>query len=672
MPGGQVRRAKGVTFGDTFADAKHEMPKSQVKRGCGGPFYDDKSTARPDGRNQRGMKDGVAPGTVRGVNQDPDRTGVNAMQSFVSRHHHQIQGTLSGFDRLRFVGSLLRLSYVDGLAAFLGATGVLLKDFGDFMLKLSRRIKQAGEQIALGTPSGRVHYLPSGSRSKEDFVRGLPAPTRPDPSGLIAVLSCVEPCKTYEIHRDPRTKHLELQPALRKCLHYYFYLDHPIFGPMHLRLQTWIPFQVKIVLNGRDWLARQLDTAGIGYLKKDNTFVALDDFERAQALLDAQLQVNWPMALDELVSRFHPVHAEWMPATSPVNYYWSVEQSEWATDLVFSSSADLADLYPRLVHHGITTFGSRDVLRFLQQKVPAQGGVHGRFAGEVVSDLKHRPEGVRIKHAAGLNSVKLYDKQGQVLRVETTIHDASGLKVYRPAGDDPAGELKWQELRKGVADLHRRCELSQAANERYLEAMAAVESPTPLGELSGPLCHRMVKDGRRYRALNPLGDADARLLEFVARGEHLIAGFRNRDLRQWLYGDRSKDAAVHRRQSGRVGRLLALLRAHGLIQKIPKTHRYQVTTRGRERDRGDPGGASRRGGEVGRGRVRLRPKTLLENELKNPARRTGFSKLVVQRDQIEQVHPLANASYRASRDVGGEKEGLTQSPHPDLSAARGL
>ena len=47
---------------------------------------------------------------------------------------------------------------------------------------------------------------------------------------------------------------------------------------MHVRLQTWLPFQIKVVLNGRDWLGRQLDAAGIGYLKKDNTFVALDDF----------------------------------------------------------------------------------------------------------------------------------------------------------------------------------------------------------------------------------------------------------------------------------------------------------------------------------------------------------------------------------------------------------
>jgi hypothetical protein len=509
-------------------------------------------------------------------------TGDDAMQSFVSRHQHQIQGTLSGFDRLRFVGSLLRLSYVSGLGAFLGATGILLKDFGEYMLGISRRIKQAGEQLALETPSGRVHYLPSGARSKEDFVRGLPATERPGPDGLIAVLSCVEPCRSYEVHRDARTKHLELRPALRKCLHQYFYLDHPIYGPMHVRVQTWVPFQIKVVFNGRDWLARQLDDAGIGYLKKDNTFIAIEDFERAQALLDAQLRVNWPIALDDLVRRFHPVHAEWMPASYPVSYYWSVEQSEWATDVVFRSPTDLQALYPRLVHHGITTFSSRDVLRFLQQKVPAHGGLHGPFAGEVVSDLKQRPEGVRIKHAYGLNSVKLYDKQGQVLRVETTIHDARELKVYRPAGDDPAGELKWQELRKGVADLHRRCELSQAANERYLEALAAVESPVPLGELSGPLCRRLVKDGRRYRALNPLGEQDARLLEFVGRGEHLITGFRNRDVRRCLYGERSKDAAEHRKQSGRVSRLLGLLRAHGLIQKIPKTHRYQATSRGRE------------------------------------------------------------------------------------------
>src|SRR5262249_38967935 len=202
----------------------------------------------------------------------------------------------------------------------------------------------------------------------------------------------------------------------------------------------------------------------------------------------------------------------------------------------------------------------------------------GRFAGEVVSDLKQRPEGLRIKHSCGKNSVKMYDKQGQVLRVETTIHDAAGLKTYRPTGD---GTLQWQPLRKGVADLHRRCELSQAANERYLEALGAVESSTPLEKLSAPLCRAFVKQGRRYRGLNPLHEDDARLLEAVQQGTHLISGFRNRDIRQILYGDPPADERKRGSQSNRVGRLLGLLRAHGLIRKVPKTQRYQVTQQGR-------------------------------------------------------------------------------------------
>ena len=502
------------------------------------------------------------------------------MDTFLARHESQIQGTISGFDRLRFAGQMRMLAFVDGLARFLSRTGVLLKDFGEYVENLSDQIKQASIRIAESTPTGRVHYLESSQVSKEQLVRQLPPPE--GGTGLVAVLSCVEPCRSYELERNRATKHKELKSAVRKCLHYYFYLVHPQFGPMHVRLQTWLPQKIHICLNGRDWLAQQLDAQGIGYLKKDNAFVAIDDFPRAQALLDEQLTVNWPLALDALVREFHPLHAQQFGSDNLQPYYWTAEQSEWATDVIFNSAKPLAALYPRLLHHGITTFGSRDVLRFLQQKVPAQGGVHGRFAGEVVSDLKARPEGVRIKHSYGKNSVKMYDKQGQVLRVETTIHDARGLKVYRPVADDPGGPCRWQPLRKGIADLHRRCQLSQAANERYLDALGAVESPKRLEELSAPLCRSVViRNGRRYRGLNPLSQGDARLLEVVQQGRHLIGGFRNRDIRQMLHGDPPADEKAYRRQTNRVSRLLALLRAHGLIKKVTKTHRYQVTSTGR-------------------------------------------------------------------------------------------
>jgi hypothetical protein len=525
------------------------------------------------------MKTGVARCTVKERLQTQSPQWSNAMQSFLSRHEDKIQGSISGFDRLRLTGSLRILSYTTGLANVLSAAGVLIKDFGNYVESLSQKIKKASEVLAQATPAGRVIYLSSGSQSKEDYIRTLPRHGE-DNYGLFAVLSCVEPCRSVEVHRNAKTKFLEILPAIRKCLHVYFYMEHPRFGLMHLRLQTWLPMQIKVCINGREWLARELNRAGIGYLKKDNAFTYIEDFARAQAILDQQLRVDWPLVLNELVRQFHPTHSQAFVGAFPQSYYWTTEQCEWATDVLFHSPEVLAEWYPRLVHHGITTFSSRDILRFLQQKVPAQGGVNGNFAGELISDLKQRPEGIRIKHRCVNNSIKLYDKQGQVLRVETTINDASGLKAYRPVASDPNGAKQWQPLRKGVADLHRLCELSQAANERYLDALSAVDSTTPLEELSAPLCRPVVNGNRRYRGLNPLSERDAALLETVQRGEYLITGFRNRDVREIIYGAAPEDEKAHRRQSNRVGRLLALLRAHGLIKKVPRTHRYQVTASG--------------------------------------------------------------------------------------------
>jgi hypothetical protein len=108
------------------------------------------------------------------------------MTSLVARHQYQIQGTLSVSDRLRSLGTLRRLSYVNGLAAFLAATGTLLKDFGEAMLRISERIKQATERIAQTTSPVRVFYLESSSQSKEEYVRAFPGPVAP--AGLIAIL----------------------------------------------------------------------------------------------------------------------------------------------------------------------------------------------------------------------------------------------------------------------------------------------------------------------------------------------------------------------------------------------------------------------------------------------------------------------------------------------------
>ncbi len=82
---------------------------------------------------------------------------------------------------------------------------------------------------------------------------------------------------------------------------------------------------------------------------------------------------------------------------------------------------------------------------------------------------------MRIKHRLGDNTIKMYDQQGSVLRVETTITDAMGFKTFRAPEGKPRAAPRWQRMRKGIADLHRRAEVSHAANKRYLRAIASVE-----------------------------------------------------------------------------------------------------------------------------------------------------------------------------------------------------
>ena len=159
------------------------------------------------------------------------------------------------------------------------------------------------------------------------------------------------------------TKMLELKLQRGKCLHFYFYCYHPLFGFMHLRLQSWFPFLIHITLNGREWLSRQMDAAGVPYQRKENCFTALSDVVTAQALFDGQLQTDWPAVCNQLVRDFHPVHEE-ICRPLPLSYYWSASESEYASDVMFRDPATLQRLYPHLLHHAITSFSSTEVLRF--------------------------------------------------------------------------------------------------------------------------------------------------------------------------------------------------------------------------------------------------------------------------------------------------------------------
>jgi hypothetical protein len=500
------------------------------------------------------------------------------MKSFLKQHAPRILGILSGFDRLRFRGTFRQLATVRGMTMMVNFSRVLWKDFGAFAEQATQRFRAGVEGMAV--EAGRaVRYLASPAIDKEQLVDQLVQEHGVGPGGLLAILSAVEVCQSFDVHRNREQRILELRPARRKCLHYYVYFQDSMFGRAAIRLQTWFPWNVHVVINGREWLSRQLDAEGLRYERRDNCFSWIEDFARAQKLLDQQLRVHWAGQLTRLLDQANPA---WRGLLAPweLEPYWSAEQSEWATDIAFRSGRELSELYPRLIHHAMRTFDSREVMRFLGRSFARQPYINDHFKGEVVSDVAARPEGMRVKHRLKANSIKMYDKQGSVLRVETTINDARDLKCFRAAEGSPTGPRSFRPLRKGVADLARRAQLCNASNRRYLEALAATEITEPLKGLAAAICRPVEYHGRRQRALNPFQEQDARLLAAVARGEYCVKGFRNADIRAVLWGTDPEDPAERRRRASRLSRLLGLLRAHGLIKKIGHTHRYLLTAQG--------------------------------------------------------------------------------------------
>jgi hypothetical protein len=497
------------------------------------------------------------------------------MQTFLQRFQPVVAGVLQGFDRLRFRGSKRQLGFVRGMSSWLGGMHILLKEYKLWAQAKTEELCEAIEGRA--KKRGVYRYLNNCQESKEEVALQMAAKQgRTD--GLIAVLGCVEPCQIIQVRGNFQAKKLELHVEPAKCKHYYHYYLDRNYGLRYTRLQTWLPYTMHIGLNGRDWLAQRLDRLGIDYRKQDNCFPWIADFARAQREANRQTRTNWSSLLDRWAKQSNPLHDQFLQPC-PVPYYWSVESAEYATDFAFHGVDDLQRWYSLFVRHASATLQGSDILRFLGYRVRPDGRPSERVAGEVTTRVSQLVEGTRVKHQAMDNLLKMYDKFGVVLRVETLLRDVRHYKVYRTKENDPDGPLEYLRMRQGVADLHQRAEVSRKITERYAESLATIEAKQPLSELADDLGQRKVWKGRSARALNPLAAEDVTVLETISRGEFQSLGFRNRDIRDRVFGE-TTDASAKRRQAAKVTRWLRLLRAHGLIAKQSGSHRYLVTEKG--------------------------------------------------------------------------------------------
>jgi len=384
---------------------------------------------------------------------------------------------------------------------------------------------------------------------------------RGDHPGLVHVISAMEACQSYKPWHDKASHKTFLKPDTGKCLHYYFYFMDPVVGLCYLRVPTWCPFRLQFYCNGHGWLARKLKAKRIEATLADNAFVRIENWQGAQKLADSFKPEQLHRVLDRYARQCCPVEKSFGQ-----RYHWSIMQAEYSTDLVFRSREALAPLYEQLSRESVLAVKAEQVATFLGKKITPQ------LAQEVGSRFQTRIQGTCIKHRLGQAQVKMYDKVGLVLRIETTVNNVSFFKHHRKVEHrEGRSTRELAPLKKSIYSLIDLREILLGCNRRYLEFLSAIDDHSAGVRALDRLTEQRRDSERPIKGLNFFKRTEPRLLRALQRPEFNIHGVRGADL----------IGLLPHLSPATLSRQLRRLRYLGVIKRVTGTYRYYLTRLGR-------------------------------------------------------------------------------------------
>ncbi|MCD6393895.1 MAG: MarR family transcriptional regulator [Planctomycetes bacterium] len=481
------------------------------------------------------------------------------MKNFVERHKSKIKGVISCFDRIVLTGTIPGICYAQGMSSFLTAKGIRIFDFTQWADPLRQEIRTNAEKVAIDNDL-EIEFIRKKNFRKEDRINDIIKQRGTHP-GLVHIYSAMEVCTAYKPWHNKKTHNTYLKTVSGKCLHYYFYFINAELGLCYLRVPTWAPFRLQFYCNGHNLLASRLNSKKIDFQMLDNVFVQIGDFDKAQKLADDINVKSIHRQLNKIVRQYCPIVRHFAN-----NYHWSFMQVEYATDIIFRKKYDLKLIYDEIVRTAIHSVKPEHIATFLGRKL------HGGYQDEMGNNFNTRIEGTCIKHRMGKVAVKMYDKFGIVLRVETVANDVSFFKHHRRVEHrDGTWEMKNAPLKKSIYSMPMLVELMKASNRRYIEFIAAIDDPSGGIKDMNKISRSVKENDRSYRGFNLFDGDDLELFSAIIRGEFNISGFSNRCLRKVIKG----------KKGHQISRLLKRMRKHGLIKKIANTYKYYLTALGR-------------------------------------------------------------------------------------------
>ena len=480
--------------------------------------------------------------------------------NILENHEKEIAGIISVNDRIVIRGTLPIVSYSQGMNSFLFRNSIRIFDYLKFASGLRDNYIDYVKNFAT---ENNIPIKPLNSYKifKEDEVQKFLEERGTHP-GLVCIISVVEGCSMFEPRYDKINNKPYLHYKRGRCLHYYFYFIDGVFGLCYLRVPTYAPFGLQFYCNGHNVLANELDKAGIKYHMLKNSFDRIDDYEKAQELANNLDVADLKKRLDYYSKLYCPVHIKLAE-----HYHWSVMQLEYATDIIFKKKESLEAIYSDIVETAVHSVKVENIATFLGRRFTKA------FNEEAGTKNKVLIEGTCIKHFYGRNSIKMYDKFGLVLRIETTSNDVRKFTIFRPVHHrDGTVEMKQTAASKDIFYMNDVNEKMHDANKRYIEYISGFEEHSIGREKLNKVTEKVVENNRSYRGLNFFNKEDENILKTIMLGEFNISGFRNKDIRQ----------KIKTKSQGQISRIIKSLRIHGVIKKVAKKYKYYVTENGKD------------------------------------------------------------------------------------------
>jgi hypothetical protein len=337
--------------------------------------------------------------------------------------------------------------------------------------------------------------------------------------------------------------------------HFYFYGFDDDFGPFFIKFGTYFPYTAKVCINGHEWAKRQAVKAGIDFEALDNGFLCCDDPEALQRICDSLT----PAKIDALVRKWlarlpHP----FTPADRRAGYRYdlSVLQAEFSLTQVLDRPLSGRVFFEEVIRENLDIGRPDQVSLVFDRRVVTRGRhpTPGRFRTRIITEGVTPSLHIYYRRS----KLKQYHKEGRALRTEMTINDTRDFGIGKRLHNLPA-------LRQiGFCANRRLLHVQRISHEPWHgeDAFAAVTSP-------------VVVNGQRAAALRFADPRVQALLSALVVFRLLPNGFANRDLREHL----APLLGLHADSltQGKMSYDLRRLRLHGLIERLPGTHRYQIS-----------------------------------------------------------------------------------------------